>query len=82
MKINRRHFLETSALASGGVLIEQTLPKLAFAVPTDFSLTILATNWGFSGTYEEFCAKAKASGYDGVELWLPREADNKKHYSR
>lgn len=36
-----------------------------------FSLKMLATNWGFSGTLDAFCAKAKADGYDGFEVWVP-----------
>ncbi len=78
MKINRRDFLETSALASSGILLEQALPMLTFPVPANFSLTILATNWGFVGNYDEFCAKAKASGYDGIEVWLPKEEEQQK----
>ncbi|WP_460763675.1 sugar phosphate isomerase/epimerase family protein [Niabella terrae] len=34
-------------------------------------LKIMATNWGFTGTMDQFCAKAKQSSYDGVELWWP-----------
>lgn len=42
----------------------------------DFELKILATNWGFQGTLEEYCAKAKKEGYDGIEIWWP--GDKKK----
>jgi len=35
-----------------------------------FELKILATGWGFTGTMDEFCHKAKGEGYDGIEvLW-------------
>lgn len=40
-----------------------------------FSLKILATNWGFNGSWDAFCEKAKTAGYDGVEVWLPAEKD-------
>lgn len=36
-----------------------------------FSLQIMATNWGFRGSVDEFCAKAKREGYDGIEMWWP-----------
>jgi sugar phosphate isomerase/epimerase len=32
-------------------------------------LKIMATNWGFDGNTESFCKKAKAAGYDGIEIW-------------
>ena len=38
-----------------------------------FQLKILATNWGFDGTMDEYCAKAKKDGYDGIENWWPNE---------
>lgn len=35
-----------------------------------FELLILATGWGFPGTIDELCSKAKEDGYDGIEvLW-------------
>ena len=50
----------------------------AFAIPqsinnmnTNFKLKILATNWGFPGTVDEYCAKVKKDGYDGIEIWWP-----------
>lgn len=36
-----------------------------------FTLSIMATNWGFDGSTEQFAAKAKGAGYDGVEVWVP-----------
>jgi sugar phosphate isomerase/epimerase len=39
----------------------------------NFKLKLLATNWGFPGTLEEYCAKVKKEGYDGIELWWPLE---------
>lgn len=32
-----------------------------------YELTIMATCWGFDGSMDEFCDKAKKEGYDGVE---------------
>lgn len=70
----RRQFLKASSIASTALMMN---PLENFAQPTGpkaapgFSLTVMATNWGFPGSWEEFCAKAKASGYDGAELWWP-----------
>ena len=36
-------------------------------------LLFFQTNWGFAGSWEEFFLKTKASGYDGVEIWLPKD---------
>lgn len=77
MPINRRTFLSHSALLSSSVLLGDALyaqpAKAPFKVPNNFSLTIMATNWGFKGSWDEFCAKAKETGYHGVEVWLPQQ---------
>ena len=39
----------------------------------NFELKILATNWGFGGTIDEYCAKVEKDGYDGIEIWWPGE---------
>ena len=39
----------------------------------DFDLKILATNWGFTGTLNDYCSKVKSEGYDGIEIWWPME---------
>jgi sugar phosphate isomerase/epimerase len=39
----------------------------------NFKLKLLATNWGFPGTLDEYCIKVKNEGYDGIELWWPLE---------
>jgi sugar phosphate isomerase/epimerase len=77
MEINRRTFLSQSG-ALGGSLLFNKAPlaeshPLDFSIPADFSLKIMATNWGFQGSWEEFCAKAKSSGYDGIEVWVPQQ---------
>jgi sugar phosphate isomerase/epimerase len=40
---------------------------------TGYEVLILATNWGFNGSIDQFCAAAKKEGYDGVEIWWPME---------
>ena len=34
---------------------------------------IFATNWGFSGSWDEFATKIKHAGYDGMEVWWPAD---------
>ncbi len=79
MPINRRQFIATSATASAGVLLSslETFAKpLMQSSQTGYSLLIFATNWGFSGSWDEFCDKVKKAGYDGIEVWWPTdEAD-------
>ena len=65
-----------SGLAGLGLLLssfEKTPWHLPVEVAPGFALRILATNWGFNGTMDEFCARAKKEGYDGVEVWWPGE---------
>ncbi len=39
----------------------------------NFELKVLATNWGFPGTLDEYCTRVKKEGYDGIEIWWPME---------
>lgn len=79
MPINRRTFISKSALMGGSFLLKK--PDFAFhekpdfVIPPDFSLRIMATNWGFQGTWDEFCSKAKETGYDGIEVWVPQKQE-------
>lgn len=83
MPLNRRDFLHTTTLTTGGLALGPGfLPKRRFSLSEDFRLIILATNWGFPGSFADFCAAAKADGYDGVEIWLPGEARQVDEYLR
>lgn len=83
MPLNRRDFLQKTALTSGGLALGPVfLPRRSFSLPQDFKLTILATNWGFAGSFAEFCAATKEEGYDGVEIWLPGDAQQVDEYIR
>ena len=66
--MTRRNFLNTATASAAALatplnaLSESSQPK-----PTaGYQLLVLGTNWGFAGSYDEFCAKAKAAGYDGA----------------
>ena len=69
--MNRRNFIKKTTLASSGLWLAPNLNKPDFQIPAGFSPKILATNWGFSGSWEAFAAKAKEAGYDGAEVWVP-----------
>lgn len=73
MAINRRKFITTGAALSGWVLAPDqktdSVNTAAFNVPSDFKVKVMATDWGFPGSREEYIAKAKKEGYDGIELW-------------
>jgi sugar phosphate isomerase/epimerase len=76
MPLNRRDFLELATSASASVLMSSlndlaSYNKPAFEMNKDFQLKVLATNWGFPGSLDEYCARAKKEGYDGIEIWWP-----------
>jgi len=72
MPHNRRHFLKA---ATAGLLVpmEELFTDFAIPVPSKagYSLTFMATDWGFHGSVEAFCSAAKEEGYDGIEVWWP-----------
>jgi sugar phosphate isomerase/epimerase len=75
--LNRRNFLQTVGTAATAVQLSSTaaassiLPNIN--MNNNFKLKLLATNWGFNGTLDEYCAKVKKDGYDGIEIWWPLE---------
>jgi len=75
--MNRRNFLEVSATTTAALLLSletfSASNKKNFTVNKNFQLKVLATNWGFNGTIDEYCAKVKQEGYDGIEIWWPTE---------
>src|ERR1700744_876202 len=63
-----------AGLPSGRGLPEASLPAADLpAARPGFQLKIMATDWGFPGTLDAYCAKAKAAGYDGIEIWWSLE---------
>src|ERR1700730_1623856 len=74
MPLNRRKFLSTTAALGSLILTpfeKLFMDKPNFRIPAGFALKIMATNWGFPGTIDEYCAKVKKDGYDGIEIWWP-----------
>ncbi len=86
MKQNRRTFLKSTASLTTGLLMRPleafAQDKPALAVPKDFAVKIMATNWGFEGGWEDFCKKVKEAGYDGVEVWLPGKENERQEMLR
>ncbi len=81
MAFNRRKFLSMSAGITGLALApleEMFAQKPLFVVPEKFSLKVMGTSWGFDGSVDAFCAKAKKAGYDGIEMWWPGNATAQK----
>ena len=74
--INRRRFITRGSAAATalmlGALDSFANDKIGMNT-AGFELKILATNWGFEGTLDAYCAKAKKEGYDGIEIWWPLE---------
>jgi sugar phosphate isomerase/epimerase len=75
--MNRRNFLQTTTSAATALMLSS---MEAFATPqsisnmnNNFQLKLLATNWGFEGSLDTYCAKVKKEGYDGIEIWWPTE---------
>jgi len=63
----------------------QSKTLLLFALLSFFSVELFAqkkvlffqTDWGNQFPIEEFLAKAKADGYDGIEIWMPGDQETK-----
>ncbi|MBC7628251.1 MAG: sugar phosphate isomerase/epimerase [Ferruginibacter sp.] len=82
MLFNRRNFLQTSTSATTALLLASlnvfSSPQKINQMNTGFKLKVLATNWGYPGSMDAYCAKVKEEGYDGIEIWwptVPKDAD-------
>ena len=77
---SRREFMNlTAGSLLAGTMTPLTTPAAIKSQP-GYELLLLATNWGFSGSSAEFCKKAKASGYDGVEVWYPSDSKDREEF--
>ena len=77
MNFSRRQFIQTSSALTTGLLLNamDSLAKpLNTANTSTFSMLVFATNWGFAGSTEEYCARVKQDGYDGIETWYPTDS--------
>ena len=76
--MDRRNFVEVTASSAMALLLSSldafaTAHKPDFNMNANFELKLLATNWGFPGNLDEYCAKVKKEGYDGIEIWWQTE---------
>ena len=55
-------------------------PLSSNAAKQGFELLILATNWGFDGSWDEFCSRIKRDGYDGTEVWYPVDEKQRNEF--
>jgi sugar phosphate isomerase/epimerase len=73
--LSRRHFLTISAMTGTQAVFNslQAFAKPLTTAPENpaFNLLIFATNWGYTGSWDDFASKIKQLGYDGAELWYP-----------
>jgi len=84
MPMSRRTFLNRSALAGTVAVVGQSADAFEMPLPTTsrpgYELLIFATNWGYEGSWEEFCSRIKKLGYDGAEAWYPTEEKQRKEF--
>jgi sugar phosphate isomerase/epimerase len=73
--MKRKQFLKSgSALLGLLSLCEYSISNdNQLIMNNNFKLLLLATNWGYEGTLDSYCAKVKKEGYDGIEIWWPKE---------
>jgi sugar phosphate isomerase/epimerase len=77
--MNRRDFINIGT-TTGSLLLLDNLQAMATPLskttpPPGFELLIFATNWGYVGSWEQFCSQIKNDGYDGAEIWFPNERE-------
>ena len=66
MDLNRREFLSYSAVTGTAILFNEIAAyskPLKSLIAPGFELLVLATNWGFDGSWDQFCSKIKSLGY-------------------
>ncbi|MEY4660091.1 MAG: hypothetical protein RLZZ42_43 [Bacteroidota bacterium] len=69
---DRREFIKNSTLLGSSLMMNKIgLKPQTTERMNNVNLIILATNWGYPGSLESFCAAAKKEGYDGIEVWVP-----------
>lgn len=83
MSVSRRKFLKSSVTSGAALMLPDLkhLEETKIILPAGFTIKIMATNWGYDGTIEQFCAKAKQAGYDGIEVGWPTEVTEQKKLS-
>ncbi|MEO5582428.1 MAG: sugar phosphate isomerase/epimerase, partial [Saprospiraceae bacterium] len=76
--MNRRNFLKNTAASAPVVLSPINFIKPELEIKGQLNIIVLATNWGFKGTIDEFSKKIKDDGFDGMEIWWPGNKEKQK----
>jgi sugar phosphate isomerase/epimerase len=42
------------------------------------TIQFFQTDWGRTSSWDTFCEKTKAAGYDGIEIWFPKDSDDEE----
>jgi sugar phosphate isomerase/epimerase len=84
MYLNRRKFLTLTAMSGTAAMLNPleafNAPLVTASTNPGFELLILATNWGYGGSWDEFCSRIKKDGYDGAEIWYPEEEKMRREF--
>ncbi|MBA4054666.1 MAG: hypothetical protein C0490_08145, partial [Marivirga sp.] len=83
--LNRRDFIAAIGTISGAATMATSLNTFAqplekIKIAAGFQMMIFATNWGYEGTWDQFCSKIKKLGYDGAEAWYPANEEQRKEF--
>lgn len=85
MSLTRRKFIALSAASGTAGMLLNTLDT--YAIPAEhtkaaagFGLMIFATNWGYEGSWDQFCDRIRKLGYDGAEAWYPTDEVVRKEF--
>jgi sugar phosphate isomerase/epimerase len=76
--MNRRKFLKNTVASAPAALIPMEFIKPGLEIKSQLDIIVLATNWGFKGTIDEFCKRIKTEGFDGLEIWWSGNKEKQK----
>ena len=82
MPISRRKFMALGTL-TGAAALAGPFASYSFdgqPAADGYRLMIMATNWGFSGSWEQFAEKIATLGYDGAEVWYPHNVSEREAF--
>jgi len=84
MPLSRRKFISQTTLAGTAAALASfqtnAAPQSKQSAVAGYELFIFGTNWGFEGSWDDFCGRIKKLGYDGAEAWYPGEGAKRKEF--
>lgn len=60
------------------LLVSTLLINLQTSAQKSGKLQFFNTDWGRTVSWDAFCERSKASGYDGIEIWFPSDGESQK----